>query len=391
MIVLALPASRMPSQLLALLVLAPLLFSFACYGVERPDDDDTSLADDDDASLADDDDTSLADDDDTSLADDGPLGFVGSPCLDDSDCQFDGGVCLQEDDGFPGGSCSADCDLYCPDREGHPTTFCVEEAALIPAAASLGDGGCFSRCDLGLFPDSGCRPGYGCRVEARANEPATEMYVCLPGEESDISSCHIELAERGVEFEPTVRADASPADHPNLTCHIEEPVWIKSPVLGTELRYYDGTLTEKVLGSCDMAHSLADTVLDVQPYGVTDLLHIGTYNCRVIAGTTTLSRHGYGDAIDIYGFRFDDGTQWTLVDHWEGGPDDIPAVTPVTEPGVFLHDSAYRWHDEGYWSTILTPNFNNAHDNHFHVDLTPNQNFIELRTSSWIGPAPYFD
>jgi hypothetical protein len=383
-----------------LVLLLVLLLSIGCYEVRESDDDDSAdedLGDDDSAGdddTGDDDDTGADDDtgdDDDATPDDGPLGFIGSPCLSDAECDFDGGTCLLEDDGFPGGACSVACDLYCPDLAGHPTTFCVEEAALLPAAADLGDGACFSRCDMGLFPGSGCRPGYGCRVEARANEASTEMYVCMPGEESDLSSCHIELAERGIDFEPTVRADASPDGFPNLICHIEEPVWVKSPVLGTELRYYDGSITEKVLASCDMAHSLADTVLDVQPLGVSDLLHIGTYNCRVISGTSTLSRHGYGDAIDIYGFRFDDGTEWTLVDHWEGGPDDIPAVTPVTPAGIFLNDAAYRWHDEDYWSIILTPNYNDAHDNHFHVDLTPGSDFIGLWGGTWIGPAPYND
>jgi hypothetical protein len=196
-----------------------------------------------------------------------------------------------------------------------------------------------------------------------------------------------------VSFEPTVRADASPAGHPDLVCHIEEPVWVQSPLLGTELLYYDGSPTERVLASCDMAHSLADTVLDVQPFGVTALLHIGTYNCRVISGVQppTLSRHGHADAIDIYGFDFDDGTTYTLVDHWEGGPDDDPPVTPVTPGGIFLNDAAYRWNDEQYWSIILTPNYNTAHDNHFHVDLTPGSDYIGVWGGSWIGPAPYND
>ncbi len=372
-------------SLLACLPLV-LLLAAGCYEVRGPDWDDDDTADDDDTS-GDDDDTA-GDDDDTAGDDDddGPLGFIGSPCVDDSDCDFDGSYCLLEDDGFPGGSCSMPCDLYCPDRGGHPTTFCVEEAALLPAAAELGDGACFSRCDLGLFPESGCRAGYGCRAEARANEPETEMYVCLPGEQSDLSLCQSDLAARGVSFEPAVREDDSPDGYPELTCHIEDPVWLHSPVLGTELLYYDGTPTEQVLASCEMAHSLADTVLDMQPFGVTALLHLGTYNCRVISGTTTLSRHGYGDAIDIYGFDFEDGTQYTLVDDWEHHTDN-----PIGSGAEFLYEAAYRWHDEQYWSIILTPNYNVAHDNHFHVDLTPGSDYIGVWGGNWIGPAPYYD
>ena len=136
-----------------------------------------------------------------------------------------------------------------------------------------------------------------------------------------------------------------------------------------------------VTGSCDFAHALVDTIEDVAPYGVTTLRHLGTYNCRVISGTDTLSRHAYGDAIDIYGFEFENGKVWTLIDHWEHD-----TTNPSTNAGAFLYDAAYRWHDERYWSIILTPNYNSAHDNHFHVDLTPGSDYIGATDGAYIGP-----
>ena len=316
-------------------------------------------------------------------AEPGPVGFIGSPCASDADCPYEGGLCLTE--GFPDGTCSMACDRLCPDADGYPVTFCVENAEL-PASAPLDDGGCLSRCDFGFFPEGGCRDGYGCVVVSRANEPETQNFACLPERQSELSSCHDELAARGVSFEPTLVAEDHPDDNPDLTCSIQHPVYVLGPVHGVELTYYDGTPTPRVLAACEMAHALTDTIDDVAALGVTTLLHIGTYNCRVIAGTSTLSRHAYADAIDIYGFAFADGTTYTLYDDWEHDTTD-----PVGEGAQFLYDAAYRWHDARLWNIILTPNYNEAHDNHFHVDLTPGSDYIGFTDGYFIGPAPYFD
>jgi hypothetical protein len=265
-------------------------------------------------------------------------------------------------------------------------TFCAATGELPQSASVLGAGACLSRCDLGIFPKSGCRPGYGCVRVARANEPETIAYACVPGEESELGSCHIDLAARGVAFEPAVIADDIPDSNPELTCHIDNPVYVQSPVLGVELVNSAGTPTPRVLASCDMAHALASTVEDVAPLGVVALEHLGTYNCRVIAGTNTLSRHAFGDALDIHGFRFEDGTRYTLVDDWEHDTTD-----PQGDGAIFLYEAAYRWYDAWIWTIILTPNYNSAHDNHFHVDLTPDSHFIELTGGRYIGPAPYDD
>ena len=310
----------------------------------------------------------------STLEDTGPRGFIGSACEGDEDCGYDGGICLTE--GYPNGMCSLDCDKYCPDEAGFPVTFCSDDL-------DLGSGGgCVSRCDFELFPDEGCRPGYGCVLSERANEPSTEKYVCLPGRESEVGGdCLDELTKRGLGFEPTTLGVDHPSDHPELDCIVDTPVYLKSPVSGVDLKYYDGSDDASVLVSCEGALAIADTIEDVKPFGVTAMRHIGTYNCRTISGTSTLSRHAYGDAIDIYGFEFGDGTLWTLVDDWEHN-----TSNPSTPAGAFLYDAAYRWYDDRIWTIILTPNYNSAHDNHFHVDLTPGSDYIGADDGGYIGP-----
>jgi len=288
-------------------------------------------------------------------------------------------------DGYPDGMCTAACDQYCPDEYGHPMTFCVEASDLPASSAALGDGACHSRCDFGVFPQTGCRVGYGCAVAGRANQ-SVENYACLPDRESELSQCYFDLAARDVAFEPTIIADAHPTDHPELTCEVEDALYVLSPVHGVELQYYNGEETERVAAACNMAHALVDTLDDVAERDVIAAQHYGTYVCRVIAGTSTLSRHAYGDAIDFYGFEFDDGTAYTLIDDWEHD-----TSHPVTSGGIFLYEAAYRWYDNDFWNIILTPNYNAAHDNHFHVDLTPYADYIGVTDGRYIGPAPHPD
>lgn len=312
------------------------------------------------------------------------LGFIGSPCDVDADCAFEGLVCLAPDEGFPKGMCSQACELYCPDADGYPTTFCAA-ASELPAAWDRGwDGACVSRCDFGAYPDGACRTDYACATAERANEPQTQVQSCLPGAISEITACQQDLADRGVDFAPTTRAPEQ-ADGASELCVIDDPVLVYPPIAGVDILDYSGGLDEVMLTSCDAAHSIVDTVEDVADQGVVSVHHLGTYNCRVIAGTSTLSRHAYGDAIDLAGFEFADGTWWTLIDDWEH-----ETTSFETDAGAFLYDAAHRWYDQGYWNIILTPNYNTAHDNHFHVDLTPGGDYIGF-TGGYIGPAPYAD
>ncbi|MEC7948652.1 MAG: extensin family protein [Myxococcota bacterium] len=316
---------------------------------------------------------------------DGPMGFVGSPCAADGDCVYDGGVCLMETDGFPRGTCSRECDRLCPDADGAAVTFCAEAGDLpAPASSAVEDGACLSRCDFGLFPDAGCRPGYACgRTQRPGGGGDDRNYVCLPGRASELTACHDALAARDVPFEPSILAEESPAGHPGLVCEIADAVWLLGQVEGMALVDPSGLPTPRVLTSCEAALALADTALDLAPEGVVAIRHWGSYSCRTIAGTARLSQHAHADAFDLTGFEMDDGRTVTVLEHWE-----YDTRAPETDNGRLLLDAAWRWHDRRIWNVILTPDLDRAHHDHFHVDLTPGAVFIG---STDFGPASIID
>jgi hypothetical protein len=88
---------------------------------------------------------------------------------------------------------------------------------------------------------------------------------------------------------------------------------------------------------------------------------LGGFACRPIVGegpTDTMSQHARANAIDIGGFVFADGETATVAANWQG--DDAKSR--------FIHDV----YDGacGIFPVVLSPDFNAAHRNHFHFDLS---------------------
>ena len=92
---------------------------------------------------------------------------------------------------------------------------------------------------------------------------------------------------------------------------------------------------------------------------VTEIKQISAYSCRsmVGAGTSHISEHAFGNALDIAGFTLADGRKITVKDGWRGSPE---------EQG-FLHDVQLFACET--FSTVLAPGYNAAHYDHIHVDL----------------------
>jgi hypothetical protein len=297
--------------------------------------------------------------------------WIGGPCVDDLDCAYDGGVCLREAEGWPCGTCSVTCDQYCPDIGGAPETFCVNHDLVDPFAPDAG--ACLQKCDPTLLPDGGCRPGYTCSLAERQNEDGSWAAVCLPGEfATPKTECQQTLDELGLLWVPAYVPLDQPDTHPELDCVFEEPVRLYSPVNGVDYRYVSNEAPTPLLVSCDLAVALHALGTLLQSKDAIEVAHLGTYNCRVISGTDTLSQHAFGYAIDLAGFTLEGGEYLSVYEHWEDG-----VGNPVTFEGQWLKDLTDQRHNQGIFNIILTPEYNDAHDDHFHVDLTPGEDFYE--------------
>lgn len=298
-------------------------------------------------------------------------GFIGGPCAADTDCPYEGGFCLFEAEGFPDGMCSLDCPEFCPDQEGAVSTFCVAPAALGTTADA---GLCTTRCDYGQSP-TGCRPGYQCQPHARFSDPEVQVYTCVPGEDApfQLGACHQELLARSIPFTPAVNPKDRATGNQNIVCDIVDPIWIDATLSG--IPFHAGSLSgaaNAIFTNCNHGLAMADASEVLANAGVDAVVHYGIYNCRVIAGTSTLSQHGLANAIDIAGLRMEGGAYYTVLnDYQEGNPN------PTAPGAAILRDFVETLYDDQIYNIILTPDYNAAHRDHFHCDLTPGAHTLQ--------------
>jgi hypothetical protein len=83
--------------------------------------------------------------------------------------------------------------------------------------------------------------------------------------------------------------------------------------------------------------------------------HYGSYSCRNIAGGGNRSEHAAANALDVAGFRLEDGTRITLAADWDR-PGKAEFLRGVRDGACAL------------FGTTLSPDYNAAHADHFHLD-----------------------
>lgn len=83
----------------------------------------------------------------------------------------------------------------------------------------------------------------------------------------------------------------------------------------------------------------------------------GTYNCRPIAGSGKLSEHAHSNAIDVSAFVLSDGRRISIQKDWDGDRQTRQFLKIV-------HASACK-----RFNTVLSPDYNAAHHDHFHFDM----------------------
>jgi hypothetical protein len=95
--------------------------------------------------------------------------------------------------------------------------------------------------------------------------------------------------------------------------------------------------------------------------GLAKIHHMGTYSCRRQNGNNSgkWSEHAYANAWDIAGFELENGHLVTVLKHWD----------TVDKDAAFLRD--IRSAACKIFNVTLSPDFNAAHRDHFHVDMGP--------------------
>ena len=86
--------------------------------------------------------------------------------------------------------------------------------------------------------------------------------------------------------------------------------------------------------------------------------HLGAFSCRRMYGASEgrWSEHATGNAIDIAGFVLEDGRRISVLGDWDGEGTEARFLREV-------RDGACK-----SFATVLSPEYNAAHADHFHLD-----------------------
>jgi hypothetical protein len=193
----------------------------------------------------------------------------------------------------------------------------------------------------------------------------------------DTATCEAELVRRGVPF---ARGEA--------TQGVMAPERLRGPLHGVTIStgasqaVRDKSTME--IFDCRLVLALDDFAAMASPRGITQMLHISAYRPKSANGCTDKYpglQHCAALAVDIAQFRLSNGTVWNVQKDFQGQIGAATCGPTAKAPGPSaasqgLHALVCDAAAQGIFNVMLTPNYNAEHFNHFHVEITPNANWM---------------
>jgi hypothetical protein len=177
-------------------------------------------------------------------------------------------------------------------------------------------------------------------------------------------SCYDELEARHVGFKKTKK--------PGIANAVE----ISGPLGGVDVAG-EGPLVI----DCSLAVSLDEAGRYLRALGVDRTSYASAYSRRNVRGTNRPSKHSYGLAIDVSGFSGPDlGSMTVSRDYEQGLGDAVDCVgTPMTQAGAVLKILQCQLVRSGLFHLVLSPDYDDAHHDHFHLEVKPWRERSSLR------------
>ena len=187
------------------------------------------------------------------------------------------------------------------------------------------------------------------------------------------AACYAGLSDGGVAFQKVSKSDAPGVAWPIKLTSAVDGVLIHGGKSDAPTNYLD----------CRLALALLAWAPSLREQGVVGLEHYSAYRRdAVVAGTASPSGHAIGSAIDIGRFEMRDGRKLSVLEDWtnrdrgadpcEWWPTDSDAARIMRK----LVCDAYR---AELFQSVITPHYNDAHQNHVHLEIAPKSE------GAWIG------
>jgi hypothetical protein len=167
--------------------------------------------------------------------------------------------------------------------------------------------------------------------------------------------CQALLEQAGVTFTPL------PPHQPSAQCGYDDAVRFRGGGART-IEWRPSDLATSCPVAASMAlwewHVVQPAALEHFGTRVAAIDHFGSYSCRRLYGRTDggWSEHATANAIDVAGFRLEDGSRISVLGDWHGDGARAAFLRDV-------RDGACR-----LFATVLSPDYNQAHRDHFHFD-----------------------
>ncbi|MCD2316365.1 extensin family protein [Sphingomonas sp. IC-11] len=166
----------------------------------------------------------------------------------------------------------------------------------------------------------------------------------------ETAQCHRDLRELGVAFEPLPDRSFGPG------CGIVGTVKLLD--IGVPTTNLGAVRCGQALTYAQWArNAVAPAAYQILGSELAKVESMGSYNCRNVAGTARRSGHSVANAIDVGGFLLKDGRRISVLNDWNSPDPDVRRFMQV------IHASACK-----RFGTVLGPNYNSAHRNHFHLE-----------------------
>ncbi|APR99897.1 extensin family protein [Pajaroellobacter abortibovis] len=169
---------------------------------------------------------------------------------------------------------------------------------------------------------------------------------------------------------------------------VRTPVRLMSPLHGIQFHSplppskRNHTLQE--IFDCRMLLALDDFAALLAPYRVVEVIYISAYRHPPPHWTLQhgKTRHPAGLAIDIATFIFSDGSSIQVKDHFYGRIGDTTCGSKANPPtslipqALILRKIICKTATAKVFNVLLTPNYNAAHRDHFHFDISHQASFF---------------
>jgi hypothetical protein len=176
-----------------------------------------------------------------------------------------------------------------------------------------------------------------------ATEPDEEHQTCLK-----------ELTGMGAAFKEIARIDDGNG------CGIDKPIALSSPLPGIELKPEGKMRCEAALALAQwMKQSVIPSADALDNGKIVTINQASTYVCRLRnnASSGKISEHARGNAIDIASFTFENGKTIAIEPRRED-----PTLTGAFQRAASASACLY-------FTTVLDPESDAAHETHFHLDV----------------------